>query len=151
SDVLQVIIWSEAANYHQEWLRERGDEYGDEVRCKFEGALTHLAVEYLQAQRVRATIVRAFHDLWEKVDLLVSPTIPIPAPRIGEAIVLDGEVQPVERTIAKLTPYANLTGHPALSLPCGFTRGGLPVGLMLQGPPFSDARVLRAAHTYEQA
>ncbi len=86
-----------------------------------------------------------------RVDALVTPTVPVAAPRIGQTTV---EVGP-ERVetmwaLSRLTRPANLTGFPALSVPCGFTQGGLPIGLQLTGRPFAEATILQIAHAYEQ-
>ncbi len=116
------------------------------------GALLYLATDYLQAQRVRARIRHSLREVFRRVDVLVSPTAPLPATPIGRL-----EVSLKSRTVsvldvgARLTCVANLTGEPACSVPCGFTRAGLPVGLMVHGRVFADAKVLRVAHAYEQA
>jgi len=82
----------------------------------------------------------------------VSPTVPLAATPIGQLeTVIRGRRVSVLDVGAKLTCVANLTGEPACSVPCGFTRTGLPIGLMIHGRPFEDATVLRVAHAYEQA
>ena len=88
----------------------------------------------------------------EGVDLLVGPTEPITAPTIGDARVQIGDT--VVGAIAALTQYTrpfNLNGFPAITVPCGFSGDGLPIGLQLAGRPFDEETVLRAAHAYEQA
>jgi aspartyl-tRNA(Asn)/glutamyl-tRNA(Gln) amidotransferase subunit A len=78
------------------------------------------------------------------------PTLPIAAPRIGEKeVVIGGEKETVRSALVRLNRPANLTGHPAISIPCGFTRNGLPIGLQLIGPYWSEARLLSIALAYE--
>ena len=80
------------------------------------------------------------------------PTLPIAAPRIGEKeVIIGGEKETVRSALVRLNRPANLTGHPAISIPCGFTRGGLPIGLQLIGPHWSEARLLSIALAYEDA
>jgi aspartyl-tRNA(Asn)/glutamyl-tRNA(Gln) amidotransferase subunit A len=86
------------------------------------------------------------------VDVLVSPTVPLTATPIGHLeTTIAGRNVSVLDVGARLTCVANLTGEPACSVPCGFTRAGLPIGLMIHGRAFEDATVLRVAHAYEQA
>jgi Asp-tRNA(Asn)/Glu-tRNA(Gln) amidotransferase A subunit family amidase len=77
--------------------------------------------------------------------------VPIPAPRSGETTVKIGQ-ETVETmgALSRLTRPANLTGFPAISVPCGFTQGGLPIGLQLIGRPFAESTVLQLAYAYEQ-
>jgi aspartyl-tRNA(Asn)/glutamyl-tRNA(Gln) amidotransferase subunit A len=86
-----------------------------------------------------------------RVDALVTPTVPIPAPRLGQTTVDIGqETVDIMSTLSRLTRPANLTGFPAISVPCGFTRGGLPIGVQLIGRPFAEATILQLAYAYEQ-
>jgi aspartyl-tRNA(Asn)/glutamyl-tRNA(Gln) amidotransferase subunit A len=151
-DTCFVVAWAEAAHYHRRWLLTRPQDYGADVGTLLKGALLYLASDYLQAQRVRARIRHSLREVFRRVDVLVSPTAPLPATPIGRLEVsLKGRTVSVLDVGARLTCVANLTGEPACSVPCGFTRAGLPVGLMVHGPVFADAKVLRVAHAYEQA
>ena len=88
----------------------------------------------------------------EQVDVLITPTTPITAPRIGQDIVRCGDSEePVLHAMIRCTAPFNATHLPALSVPCGFTPGGLPVGLQIAGRPFDEATVLRVGYAYEQA
>ena len=151
SDALQVIIWSEAATYHQQWLRERGDEYSREVRAKFDRGLLLRACDYLQAQRVRAAIADDVRAATADLDVVGLPTVPVPAPRPGTTVEIDGVAHDIERTLARLTPVANLVGAPAISVRAGLTSDGLPVGLMLQGRYGDDEHVIAIARHVENA
>jgi aspartyl-tRNA(Asn)/glutamyl-tRNA(Gln) amidotransferase subunit A len=151
-DTCFVVAWAEAAHYHRPWLSTRASDYGPDVRALLQGALLYLASDYLQGQRVRALIRQSLRGVFEQVDVLVSPTVPLAATPIGQLeTAIGGRNVSVLDVGARLTCVANLTGEPACSVPCGFTRAGLPIGLMIHGRPFEDATVLRVAHGYEQA
>lgn len=106
-------------------------------------------MEYLQAQRVRRTVTDAMAALFERVDLLVLPSMLTEAPTIEAATSTHGSWDVLMDRIRSTAP-ANLAEMPAASVPCGFTTSGLPVGLQIIGPHFADWMVLAAAHAYEQ-
>jgi aspartyl-tRNA(Asn)/glutamyl-tRNA(Gln) amidotransferase subunit A len=102
---------------------------------------------YLQAQRVRRLIARDFADAFRRCDVILGPTSPTVAFRVGEKAA-----DPVTMYLNDIyTTAANLAGLPALSIPCGFGADGLPVGLQLAGDYFAEARLLNAAHQYQCA
>ncbi len=141
-----AIMLPEALAYHQKWVAERPDDYGDDVRYRLEMGALYSAVTHVQAQRFREMIVQAWRrDVFSKVDILATPTTLVPAPPILEG-GLDATF-----SLIRLTNPLNLMGVPAISVPCGFTPPGLPIGLQLIGRWFDEATVLRAAHAYEQA
>jgi Asp-tRNA(Asn)/Glu-tRNA(Gln) amidotransferase A subunit family amidase len=110
------------------------------------------ATQYLAAQQARRKTIAAYRTLWRSFDVLVTPTSPIVAPPIGATAARFGEKEvPLVRVFLDLTLPFNLTGQPAISVPCGFTRGGLPIGLQLVGRPFDEATLFRAAVAYESA
>ncbi len=147
-----VVAWAEAAHYHRQWLLTRPQDYGVDVGNLLKGALLYLATDYLQAQRVRARIRRSLQEVFRGVDVIVSPTTPLTATPIGRLEVpLNTRTVSVLDVGARLTCIANLTGEPACSVPCGFTRAGLPAGLMIHGPALADMTVLRVSHAYEEA
>jgi aspartyl-tRNA(Asn)/glutamyl-tRNA(Gln) amidotransferase subunit A len=90
-------------------------------------------------------MLEAFSELFERVDLVASPTVPLPAPTFEEV-----RSEASRGGLVRFTRLFNLLGLPACSLPCGFSSGGLPIGLQLIGRPFDEQTVLRAAHAYEQ-
>ena len=139
-----VIMLSEAFAYHQRNLRTRPQEFGEMVRARFRigGMLT--SADYVQAQRVRKLLKREFAEVLDKVDVIASPTVSNPPQRFDEA-----DVMTTLRMPSFTGPY-NLTGMPAISVPCGFTLSGLPVGLQIAGKPFDEPTVLRAAYAYQQ-
>jgi len=143
---LTAMMLPEALAYHQKWMAQRPEDYGEDVRYRLEMGATYLAVHYVQAQRLRQIAVDAWRrDVFSRVDLLATPTTPIPAARID-----DGSLQ-TTFSLIRLTNPINFLGVPAISVPCGFTEAGLPVGLQLIGRWWDEGTVLRAAHAYEQA
>ena len=140
-DAGAVISWAEYATSQSVLLRESGGDLGEDVRTLLEVASTHLASDYIAAQQARTQMSREYRGAWDHVDAIATPTVAIPPPPIGSDVMLE---------VAKLTRIASLTGEPALSVPCGFTVDGLPVGLHLQGPHYSEPRLYEIAYTYEQ-
>jgi aspartyl-tRNA(Asn)/glutamyl-tRNA(Gln) amidotransferase subunit A len=110
------------------------------------------ATRYLAGFDVRKRLLAEFETVFHNVDAIVAPTVPVPAPLMGaESLQIDGEQVGVRPTIVGHCRPANFTGLPAISVPCGFTRGGLPVGLQLIGRAFNEATVLSIAFSYERA
>ena len=139
-----VIMLSEAFAYHQNNLRAVPEQFGEMVRARFRTGGLFSSGDYVQAQRVRNVLKRQFADVLTKVDVVASPTMSNPAPRF-DAI----DAMTTSRVPSFTGPY-NLTGMPAISVPCGFTPAGLPVGFQLAGKPFDEPTVFRAAYAYEQ-
>jgi aspartyl-tRNA(Asn)/glutamyl-tRNA(Gln) amidotransferase subunit A len=146
-----VIMSAEAAAFHAEWLRERSVDYGSDVLQRIRGGFIISATDYLHSQQVRALVQQDFQSAFERVHVVVAPTVPLVAPPIGRTQVPGGALNMVPRAIANRTTVpCNLTGMPAISVPCGFA-DGLPVGLQIMGPAFGEPMVLRVAAAYEQA
>ena len=105
----------------------------------------------MQAQRLRGALADGFARVFQGTDLLLTPTLPITAPKLDQSQV-DGADGPmdVRAALTLFTRPFNLTGSPALSMPCGFA-DGLPIGLQIVGRPFEEATLLGAAHAYEHA
>jgi aspartyl-tRNA(Asn)/glutamyl-tRNA(Gln) amidotransferase subunit A len=150
-DACVVVAWSECANFHRNWLLHRADEYGRDTLEYLSGALLYRATDLVQAHRVRARIRQSLRRVFEKVDVLASPTGVLTASRIGQTeFMLGDRAVPVLSVMARITCIANLTGEPAVSVPCGFTKAGLPVGLHLHGPKMSDMKILGIADAYDR-
>ena len=146
-----VIMSTEAARWHADWLRDRPADYGADVLARMRGGLRVLASEYLQSQQLRTLLQQEFATAFEHVDVVVGPTVPLVAPPIGRTLEPGGPLNVPPRSIANRTTVpCNLTGMPALSVPCGFS-DGLPVGLQIMGPAFSEPLVLRVGAAYEAA
>jgi len=148
--VESIIITTEAAAYHEENLRNRGDDYGDDVRALLEAGAAFTAVHYLKAQRLRAIIQKEFAEVFGKIDVFALPAAAAPASRIGaETMNIGGMEVDVGMAYLRFACPFNLTGLPAISVPCGMSKDGLPMGLQLVGNAFDEATVLRAAYAFE--
>jgi aspartyl-tRNA(Asn)/glutamyl-tRNA(Gln) amidotransferase subunit A len=146
----RAIIFSEASAAHEEMIRTRSADLSDEVRPLLQSGLFLTATQYLAAQQARKKTIAAYRELWRSFDILVTPTSPIAAPLIGATTARFGDAEvPLVRAFLDLTLPFNLTGQPAISIPCGFTRSGLPIGLQLVGRPFEESTLFRAAAGYE--
>ncbi len=151
--ISNVVARAEAASVHHRVLRERPHELGAAVRMRLGVGEGILATDYLQALRLRARLTREFiAEVFSRVDALVLPVIPEPAPTYAA-----NEEGGVEAKVARMGRFSRLTrpinglGLPALSVPCGLSRDGLPLGLQIVGRPFDEATVLRLGHAYESA
>ncbi|GIX49532.1 MAG: glutamyl-tRNA(Gln) amidotransferase subunit A [Candidatus Tectimicrobiota bacterium] len=140
-----VILFAEAAAYHAANLRQRPQAFSDEVRALLEMGQFYTAVQYVQAQRLRRQLTAATCQALAGFDAVVMPTAPLPATPIAPEVPGHAALRP-----RNTLPF-DFTGLPALSVPCGLTRAGLPVGLQIVGKPFAEATVLRVAYAYEQA
>jgi aspartyl-tRNA(Asn)/glutamyl-tRNA(Gln) amidotransferase subunit A len=140
-----LIMLAEAFAFHERDLRERPDLYGDVLRERLQAGGLVTAAEYTQAQRLRARICEETAAVLREVDVLATPTTPKPATPFALAHDPD-----LGFPRSNMPPF-NLTGLPALALPCGFSASGLPLSLQLAGRPFEETAVLRLGHAYEQA
>jgi aspartyl-tRNA(Asn)/glutamyl-tRNA(Gln) amidotransferase subunit A len=150
--IASIIQMSEATAYHRTLIQTRGSEIDAPVRVRLEAGMFIPATDYVQALRARTLFDRQSLDLFRNVDVLVSPTLPVAAFEIGLSKVKVGEA--VTGVISLLTQFTrpfNLNGFPAVTVPCGFTEEGLPMGLHLAGKPLEEEVLLRVAHAYEQA
>jgi aspartyl-tRNA(Asn)/glutamyl-tRNA(Gln) amidotransferase subunit A len=152
-DVANVLARCESAAVHARVLREQPHALQPAVRARLEVGLHVRAHDYLQAARLRARLARAFvRDVWPGLDVLVVPTIPEPPPAL--AAVKAGSTEEVVRRMgrfSRLTRPWNALGLPVLSVPCGLSAAGMPIGLQIVGRPFDEPTVLRVGHAYEQA
>jgi aspartyl-tRNA(Asn)/glutamyl-tRNA(Gln) amidotransferase subunit A len=147
----QLVMLPEAANAHLPWLRERLADYGPDVRARLLAGLLLPPTAYVTGQRARRWFDEGIRRLFERVDLVVAPAMPITAPPIGEETVeVRGQTIPYRLALIPFNSPWSLAGLPILSLPCGFV-DGLPVGLALVGRRFEEGTVLRAAHAFQQA
>ena len=148
--ISSAILVTEAAETLFTHIRDRPEDIGPDVRARlYLGAMTP-AVDYIKAQRARAAYNEQLADAMETYDLLLAPTAAIGAPHIDqEFIEVGGQQQNALSLMSRLTRAFNLTGQPTVSVPCGFTSDGLPIGMQLAGRMWEDSVVLRAAHAYE--
>jgi aspartyl-tRNA(Asn)/glutamyl-tRNA(Gln) amidotransferase subunit A len=147
------IALAEARVVHEKagWFPARSDEYGEETRKRLVAGAEIRAADYIKALEFRKVVRGDFEAAFERVDAIVAPTTPIAAPKIGDARVTTGAPEDVRMALLRMNRPSNLTGLPAISVPCGFTSSGLPIGLQLMGRACEEARLLQIAYAYEQA
>ena len=154
STIATNIMFAEAAEYHEQWLRTRAHEYGHDVRRMLEAGIMTPAIYYVRAQRSRAAILAETMRALEKFTVLVAPTASIPAPRIdvgGRALADSGAPVDMVASVLRFTAPFNVTGQPALALPTGLSPSGLPLSMQFIGKPFDEATVFKVADAYERA
>ena len=145
----RVILLCEASALHERNLGNR-HQFGADVLALLDQGRLLPATDYIQASRLRCQMQREFERVWREVDCLFTPTTPNPAPVSGATSVqLGGQTEDVRLATTRLVRSFNLLGLPALSMPCGITSSGLPVGLQIVGPAFQEALVLRLGAALE--
>lgn len=140
------IVLPEAYAYYAKLLEENPSAFGDGVRSRLEMGAEISRDDYVKAQSDRGLLRSAVDAALKGVDAAVLPTLPIPAPRIGETTaIIDGKPEPLRPLMLRLTQLFNLTGHPAISVPCGRTTDDLPCGLQLVGHRHHTSELLSVA------
>jgi aspartyl-tRNA(Asn)/glutamyl-tRNA(Gln) amidotransferase subunit A len=146
-----AVISAEAYAYHEDWLKTRAAEYGPDVRERLLVGAFVSGADYLKGQRVRRLIRDEVDQVLGGLDVLIAPTLPIAAPPVGTREAdIDGRAQPVRPSLVRYTRPFNVSGHPAASVPCGFTADGLPIGMQVIGRSFDEATVFRVADAYQR-
>ncbi|MBI4282552.1 MAG: amidase [Chloroflexi bacterium] len=147
-----VVQTAEAATIHRSRVLAQGHHFDPVIRRRIESGLFIPAEAYLHAQQVRAKLKRRLLETFAEIDLLATPTTAIAAPGIEqERVTIHGQDVPIREALLRITRIFSAVGLPAISVPCGFTRGGLPVGLQLVGKPFTESLLLRVAHAYQES
>lgn len=143
----------EPAAYHQTWLRDRPEDYGDDVRRLLRLGELHFATQYIQAQRYRSVLRSSLLEAFGSVDVLVCPTLPFTATALGATTVVieDDQSEDMLSAIMQFTGVPSLAGLPALSVPCGFDPDGLPIGMQIIGRPFDEATLFRLGAAFQRA
>ncbi len=146
--VARVILLAEAAALMEPYMEQR-DRFGPDVLALLDQGRMLPATDYINAQRLRRNMQQEFAAIWSRIDCLFTPTTPITAPRIGETTVCvggaGGHEEDVRLATTRLVRAINALGLPAVSVPCGADRRGLPIGLQIVAPPFAEALILRVA------
>jgi aspartyl-tRNA(Asn)/glutamyl-tRNA(Gln) amidotransferase subunit A len=141
-----TMTTSDAAAFHRERLDKQAQDFGADVRARLKTGAGYTSTDYSLARRTQTMLRHWFAQFFKDYDVLLTPTVPVQAPlRDGPDAVESA------RMLTRFTAPFNLTGLPALSLPCGFTNEGLPIGLQIIARPWAEAAILRAAYAYEHA
>lgn len=146
-----ITLASEGSQANAELIARHPDRIGDDVRLRLEVGQFYLAVDYIKAQRLRAQVRQSMLDSFGDAEVMIVPALPVLPPKSGTMTVqLGGRTVHVTPTLTRFTSPFNFCGFPALSMPCGKSREGLPVNLQVVGRPGADATVLRVARWCEQ-
>jgi aspartyl-tRNA(Asn)/glutamyl-tRNA(Gln) amidotransferase subunit A len=143
---LWLMMSAEGSAYHRDDLRSRWGDYYAQTRTNLARGVLASGADYVQGARVRRLAQRALGEVFETVDVIVSPTAAVGAPTSEEM-----STPSIERLMATIfTGYWDAVGNPALAVPMGFTAAGMPLSLQIAGRPFEEAAVLRVGDAYQQ-
>ncbi len=142
----KLMTQSDGAAVHRERLKEHPELFGDDIRRRLEDGANTPLTDYILARRTQTEVRKSLELFFETYDFLSIPTTPIAAPTIEghDAVEQAGR-------LTRFTAPFNLAGLPALSLPCGFTKEGLPIGLQIISRAWGESKVLNVGHAFEQA
>jgi aspartyl-tRNA(Asn)/glutamyl-tRNA(Gln) amidotransferase subunit A len=145
AEIFTKVQSVEAYTYHSQWIGESPEKYQAVTRRRIiQNAADVTVPAYVQARRQLDLLRRGIAKVFATVDLLITPTLPSPPVTIAQG------AEPTVVSIRNTSPF-DVLGLPAISVPCGFTTSGLPIGLQIVGAPFGESTVLAMAHAYEQA
>ena len=149
---IYAIELASSGAYHDRWIEQgRSNHFRPDVQALVEMGRLVSAVDYLKAEQVRMVMAEEFKRLFNQVDVIVTPTEPLTAWKHGhESLAVSGNEESVLAASWRLTYPFNLTGLPAISVPCGFDSAGMPIGLQVAGRPFDETTVLRCAGAVEK-
>jgi aspartyl-tRNA(Asn)/glutamyl-tRNA(Gln) amidotransferase subunit A len=152
SAACQFVLATEAASLHKRWMIERPQDYGAQVLMRLQNGLAIPAVSYLEAIRWRGPALAAYLAAVEGTDAVIAPVAPMPAATIAESDVGNSpEAEAVIQRITRFTRPINYLGLPSLSIPAGFTKSGLPVGMQIIGRSFDEAMLIRIGAAFQRA
>jgi aspartyl-tRNA(Asn)/glutamyl-tRNA(Gln) amidotransferase subunit A len=140
-----IMVAADGAAYHRERLAEHPDWFGADVRQRLETGRSFTSTDYILARRTQAEMKGRLNKFFQQYDVLLLPATPIAAP-----LIEGNDAVEQARRLTRFTAPFNLTGLPAISVPCGFTRAGLPIGLQIVSCAWNEAAVLRTARAYER-
>ena len=153
--ITNAIKMPEVTSYYGNLVKNHGSQIFEPVRMRLESGFFISACDYIQAQRARILFIKSSIEMMEEIDVILSPTTPVTAFKMDTDDSHDWETGGVTRNaVAFLTQYTvpfNLNGFPAISLICGFSEEGLPIGLQIAGKHLEEEKVLQIAYAYEQA
>jgi aspartyl-tRNA(Asn)/glutamyl-tRNA(Gln) amidotransferase subunit A len=155
ADAIRIIGMADNFIVHEAYLAEHRADYSPDLVDRYLAGQFILGRDYAKAMKVQRLIKEEFARVLQQVDVLATPTTVMPPPLIGASTVRISGVEhrltgPLRNAMVRNAHVANATGHPAVSVPCGFTETGLPIGLQLTGRPFEEALLLRVARGYQE-
>ncbi|AND92797.1 MULTISPECIES: Asp-tRNA(Asn)/Glu-tRNA(Gln) amidotransferase GatCAB subunit A [Bradyrhizobium] len=151
SSASQLVLAAEAAAFHKRWMIERPQDYGPQVLMRLQNGLAVPAITYLEAMRWRGPALAAHNAATAGVDAIIAPASPVPAPTIEESDVGGGPNAPaMVQRLTLFTRPVNFLGLPSLTVPSGFTKSGLPVGMQLIGRSFDEATLLTIGAAFQR-
>ena len=151
TEIDRTVMRCEPFIFHQKYLPQHEEKYHPETLRRIRTGEDVTATQYVETYRELLRMRRDVLKMFEKIDLIVTPTSPLLAPTIAELEAEPQDLRKKEMVMLRNTRPLNGLGLPTISISCGFSQSGLPIGLQLAGRAFEDATVLRAAHAYEQA
>jgi aspartyl-tRNA(Asn)/glutamyl-tRNA(Gln) amidotransferase subunit A len=147
-----AILSTEALAYHEPRLRQHALRYATDVRRRLVAGAFLTATDYVKGQQARQLIRDEIDSALQQADCLLAPTLPVAAPPLNAAEVRIGDrIESTRLAMTMFTRLFNLSGHPAISVPCGFNGDGMPLALQVVGRAFEEATILRVARAYEDA
>ena len=147
----RVIVLAEAIAYHDNLLRRNPAGYGTVLKSRLEGGYQLSALQYVQAEERRIALLTAFADLFQEVDCLIGAVLPVPPPEIGtQSVSMAGVDTPISEAFCRYNAPQNMTGVPALALPCGFSRDGLPIAMQLVTGAGREETILGLGAAYQR-
>ena len=145
-----TVQMPEALSYHNRYLEQRGHLYSQDFRAGLALGQCLLAEQYIRAKRFIETYRDTMNSIYAEVDVILTPAAPVIAPKIGAVeVTLEGSSEPAGNAITRYTSFFNMTGHPAITLPCGLHSEGLPIGAQLVGKHFGDEELIDIAQQIE--
>jgi len=147
-----AVVATEAFAYHAAWMRTRPQDYQRDVRERLFVSAFVSGAQYVRAQQIRALVRADVDAALARRDVLLAPATPIAATPLGQPETsVAGTRAAVRGALLRLTRPFNFSGHPACSVPCGFTAEGMPLGMQIVGRPFDEVTVLRVADAWQRA
>lgn len=145
-----MVLRAEAYAYHFETVRKSPELYHPDTLRRIRSGEEISAMDYIRARRAIEEHRRSIRTLFESLDVLITPTTPVPATRIAELLANMENLRSREIVMLRNTRPFNALGLPTISIPCGFTKMGLPIGMQITGAPWAEGMVLHVAHAYER-
>jgi aspartyl-tRNA(Asn)/glutamyl-tRNA(Gln) amidotransferase subunit A len=147
----RVIVLAEAIAYHDDLLRRNPDGYGPNLKSRLLGGYQLSALQYVQAEERRLELLAAYATLFQEVDCLIGAVLPVAPPKIGtQSVPMAGVDTPLSEAFCRYNAPQNMTGVPALALPCGFSKAGLPIAMQLVAGSGQEEVILGIGATYQR-